>query len=602
MRSSQGICLTLPLVDIRVEYYYILYTEEKLGAIMNETHFDAVVVGSGFGGSVMAYRLAQAKLRVCVLERGKAYPPNSFPRSPYRMKSNFWDPSAGLHGMFNIWSFQGIDAVVSSGLGGGSLIYANVMLRKDEKTFVKEDLSNGGYEYWPVTRADLERHYDTVERMQNAQVYPLDQSPYNQTRKTIALQEAAEKLHMDWSLLKLAVTFHNEGEPPVPGELIREEYPNIHKRTRVTCRLCGECDLGCNYGSKNTLDYTYLSAANRLGALIRTSCEVRSFEPREGGGYAIHYVEHDLSREGQKLETHNPTMLPLQTITADRLILSAGTFGTTFLLLKNRSAFPSLSSALGTHFSSNGDLVNFAAKCSDQSNGQRVPRLIESSYGPVITSAITFPDALDGGEGRGFYIQDGGYPDSIDWMLQVLNSPSNTDEAIHVALRRIKEWLYRDEETDVSGTVSELFGTSELSSSLFVMLGMGRDIPNGRMSLHDGLLQLDWIKKKSGPYFDMVREKMREITQTLGGEYIDDPLWYFNRVISAHPLGGCPMGRNSNEGVVDSYGRVFNYPGLYIADGSVMPGPVGANPSLTIAALAERFAEHIIEDQGGKSA
>ncbi|MGH2510047.1 MAG: GMC family oxidoreductase, partial [Ktedonobacteraceae bacterium] len=137
---------------------------------------------------------------------------------------------------------------------------------------------------------------------------------------------------------------------------------------------------------------------------------------------------------------------------------------------------------------------------------------------------------------------------------------------------------------------------------LFLMLGMGRDIPNGCMTLHDGVLQLDWIKKKSGAYFDSVREKMKEIAHVLGAEYMDDPLWYFKRVISAHPLGGCPMGRNRNEGVVDSYGRVFNYPDLYIADGSVMPGPVGANPSLTIAALAERFAERIIEDQGGKSA
>ncbi|MGH2508866.1 MAG: NAD(P)-binding protein, partial [Ktedonobacteraceae bacterium] len=457
---------------------------------MNDTHFDAVVVGSGFGGSVMAYRLAQANLRVCLLERGKTYPPNAFPRSPYRMKSNFWNPSAGLYGMFNIWSFQGINAVVSSGLGGGSLIYANVMLRKDEKTFVTEDLSNGGYEYWPVTRADLDRHYDTVEQMQNAQVYPFDQPPYNQTRKTIALREAAEKLHMAWSLPKLAVTFHNEGEPPVPGEPIREEYLNIHKRTRSTCRLCGECDLGCNYGSKNTLDYTYLSAADRLGALIRTSCEVRSFEPREGGGYAIHYVEHDLSREGQRQDTHSPTVLPLQTITADRLILSAGTFGTTFLLLKNRGAFPAISPLLGTRFSGNGDLVNFAANCNDKSNGQRVPRPIESSYGPVITSTITFPDALDGGEGRGFYIQDGGYPDSIDWMLQVFDSPLQTKEAVHVATRLVKEWLHRNEETDLSGTISELFGTSELSSSLFLMLGMGRDIPNGRMTLHDGMLYL----------------------------------------------------------------------------------------------------------------
>jgi cholesterol oxidase len=132
---------------------------------MNNTHFDAVIVGSGFGGSVTAYRLAEAGLRVCVLERGKAYPPNSFPRAPHRMKMNFWDPSEGLYGMYNIWSFSGLGAVVCSGLGGGSLIYANVMIRKDEKWFVKEDLKGGGFEYWPITRADLDPHYDRVEKM-----------------------------------------------------------------------------------------------------------------------------------------------------------------------------------------------------------------------------------------------------------------------------------------------------------------------------------------------------------------------------------------------------------------------------------------------------
>jgi cholesterol oxidase len=126
----------------------------------SDTHFDAIVIGSGFGGSVTAYRLAEAGLSVCVLERGKPYPPNSFPRSPHRMKNNFWDPSEGLYGMYNIWSFSGLGAVVCSGLGGGSLIYANVMIRKDERWFVKENLKAGGLEYWPVTRKDLDPHYD----------------------------------------------------------------------------------------------------------------------------------------------------------------------------------------------------------------------------------------------------------------------------------------------------------------------------------------------------------------------------------------------------------------------------------------------------------
>ena len=110
------------------------------------THFDAIVVGSGFGGSVMAYRLAEAGRRVCVLERGRAYPPGSFTRSPYRARESFWDPKRGLTGMYHYWSFKGIDALVSAGLGGGSLIYANVFLRKDERWFVHEDVNDGGYE------------------------------------------------------------------------------------------------------------------------------------------------------------------------------------------------------------------------------------------------------------------------------------------------------------------------------------------------------------------------------------------------------------------------------------------------------------------------
>ena len=111
----------------------------------SDSHFDAIIVGSGFGGSVTAYRLAEAGKRVLVLERGRPYPPGSFTRSPYRARESFWDPPRGLTGMYHYWSFKGIDALVSAGLGGGSLIYANVFLRKDENCFVHEDVNNGCY-------------------------------------------------------------------------------------------------------------------------------------------------------------------------------------------------------------------------------------------------------------------------------------------------------------------------------------------------------------------------------------------------------------------------------------------------------------------------
>src|SRR4051812_1268744 len=184
---------------------------------MTSDHYDAIVVGSGFGGSVTAYRLADAGKRVLVLERGRPYPPGSFTRSPYRARESFWDPGHGLTGMYHYWSFRGIDSLVSAGLGGGSLIYANVFIRKDEKWFVHEDVNDGGYEYWPVSREDLDPHYDNVEKVIPLQRFPIDHEPYASTPKTLAFKEAAEKVGLEHYHPKLAVTFANEGRPPVPA-------------------------------------------------------------------------------------------------------------------------------------------------------------------------------------------------------------------------------------------------------------------------------------------------------------------------------------------------------------------------------------------------
>ena len=173
---------------------------DNSGKSQQPEHFDVVVVGSGFGGSVMAHQLAQAGLRVCVLERGKAYPPGTFPRSPATMKTNFWDPSEGRHGLFDVWSFDGIDVLVSSGLGGGSLIYANVLLRKDENWFVRED-----GEHWPLQRRDLDPHYDAVEKLIGAN--PLPPHLRQSTTKAREYAEAAGRAGLDHHWLPLAVSF-----------------------------------------------------------------------------------------------------------------------------------------------------------------------------------------------------------------------------------------------------------------------------------------------------------------------------------------------------------------------------------------------------------
>jgi cholesterol oxidase len=583
-----------------INQYYSDMTSPTGGAA---EHFDAVVVGSGFGGSVTAARLAEAGWRVCVLERGKAYPPTSFPRSPLGLKHNFWDPSQGLHGMFDLWSFDGIDALCASGLGGGSLIYANVFLRKDERWFVKEDLATGGYEDWPVTRADLDPHYDRVEARVGVQELPFDQAPYSQIPKVRAYRSAAQRLQREgslaqWLLAPLAVTFANDGSAAVPGEPILEAEPNLHGRTRTTCRLCGECDIGCNYGAKNTLDYNYLTDAWKAGSELRTRCEVRAFEPAEGGGYAVHYVNHDPVAEGKPTDT---AALALNTITCKHLVLSAGTLGTTWLMLRNRAALPGLSDQLGAGFSGNGDLLTFAVRSTrEEADGKRVALEIEPGHGPVITSAIRMPDALEGGDGRGFYLEDAGYPQFASWMLELFEEPGAIARAVPRVARYVWSLLHGHRHSEIGGLASALLGNCELSSGLLPLLGMGRDVPGGRMTLKDERLELDWSKEgPSAPYFEDVREFSRLIAQELGADFVDDPIWHEKRVITVHSLGGCRMGRTAQEGVVDPYGRVFGHPGLHIADGSVMPGPVGANPSLTIAALADRFADAMLDEAGG---
>jgi cholesterol oxidase len=546
-----------------------------------EAHFDAVVVGSGFGGSVTAHRLSEAGMSVCVLERGKAYPPGSFPRSPWEIARNFWDPSEGLHGLFDVWSFRGLGGVCASGLGGGSLVYSNVVLRKDRSTFVQEE-----GEYWPIGYDDLEPHYERHERMLAATPYPFDRSPYNDTYKTKAMQAAAERVGLEWFLPKLAVTFGPEGEHL--GEPFHTGSPDLHGRTRLTCRLCGECNVGCNYGSKNTLDFTYLSdAALRHRAELRTRHEVKSFAPRPGGGFTIDFVDHTGAVEGEP----RSAPLPVRRLTADRLVLAAGVFGTTYLLLKNRDAFPALSSRLGTQFCGNGDLLTLAIDARE--NGR--PLIVDPGYGPAITSTMRVKDAAEGGPGRAYYLQDGGHPQMVNWIIETSYQLAIIRRALRITRRLVRGWLRLNRRSDVGREIARFF-TSDLSSTALPIFSMGRDLPNGNMRLtSDGYLDVDWRKDRS-EVFDSIRRTARQIAKALDAKYMDSPGLLLNRVVTVHPLGGCPMGRTEAEGVVDSFGRVFNYPGLTIADGSVLPGPVGPNPSNTIAAIAHRSAERLIAD------
>ena len=503
-------------------------------------HVDTLVVGSGFGGSVVAYRLAAKGLDVVLLERGRAYPPNSFARTPKEFADNCWDPSHGRYGLFDLWSFGKADAIVSSGLGGGSLIYANVLMRKPAAWF----------DGWPVTRALLDPHYDEVERMIGAAEYPYAA----ETPKTVAFRDAAVGLGHPLVPTRLAISFGaGQAEPIV-------EPPNLHGAPRTTCRLCGECDVGCNYGSKNTLDYTYLSRAEDAGARLRTLCEVKSFEPHQRG-YEIHYADH---RTGGSV-----------TITARRLVLAAGTFGSTYLLLKNANALKPLGPALGKRFSGNGDFLAFS---------MRSPKPLEPSKGPVITSTLQVGDAI---------VQDAGVPAFTLWPFELSGVLWIGLRLAAIFARRLwRRLLGKPPLSEIGSLASQLLGDCRRSNGSLPLLAMGHEPAAGTLSLAGGRLELDWDKAESGDYYDRLHAELKPIGKAIGGTYADSPGYrLLGRLVTVHPVGGCAMSPDIEHGVVGVNGETHGNPGLYVVDGSIMPGAVGVNPSLTIAALANLIAD-----------
>jgi cholesterol oxidase len=219
----------------------------------------------------------------------------------------------------------------------------------------------------------------------------------------------------------------------------------------------------------------------------------------------------------------------------------------------------------------------------------------------VITTATRFPDALDGtgAEGRGFYLEDAGVPLVAVWMAQLSDAPGSLRRAARLWWRSLLQRITGNPQSNLSAEISQIIGDAAVSSSSLPLLSMGRDYAGGQMSLsRSGYLELDWTKKKSNPYFARVCSDVTDFARAMGAEDVsDNPVWYLRRVITVHPLGGCPMAASPSDGVVSAAsGEVFGHPGLHVADGSVMPSAIGPNPSLTIAAVSDRFASSILAD------
>lgn len=529
---------------------------------MAEERWDFVVVGSGFGGSVSALRLAEKGYRVLVLEMGKRWRPQDFPETNWSLRKFFWFPSLLCYGIQRLTLLRDVLVLHGAGVGGGSLVYANVLMKPEPEAF--RDPKWRDLEEWEKALAP---HYEEVSRM-------LGVTPNRTfTRADEALREVAREMGVEDTFRPTEVAvFFGEPEKEVPDPYFGGEGP-----PRTGCTFCGGCMAGCRVGAKNTLDRNYLYLAEKRGAQILPETRVTCVEALPGGGY--------------RLSTERSTGLfsggGRRTFEAAGVVLSAGVLGTVPLLLESRrrGALPGVSMRLGDYTRTNSEAL-LGVQAGD--GGQ------DLCEGIGITSHF-FPDPQT-------RIEPCRYAKGSDVMC-LLGTPL-TDGG--TALTRPLKWLWNciQRPGDFLATLWPL----DRARRTVILLVM--QTVDNRTNL---VLKRRWYwpfgKKLASvppedrpvrvpPYIPVANETARRVAAKVGGF----PQSALNEVLlnvptTAHILGGCTMGRSADDGVVDSRCRVFGCENLYVADGSVIGANLGVNPSLTIAALAEHAMSFIPEKQ-----
>ncbi len=550
-------------------------------------HWPVVVVGSGYGGAIAASRLARAGQKVCVLERGKERLPGEFPRTStqFLRETQVTGPGGTMLGKLRVGSPTGmlslhllgdLAVVTGCGLGGTSLINASVALRPDPRVLREES--------WPARfRQDVDGMladgFVHAERMLCVQPYP---QKHPRLRKLEALERSAQATGGRFYRPPLAINF----TPGVNPAGVRQR----------ACTLCGDCASGCNEGAKNTVQMNYLPDAQRHGAELFTQVAVHHLE-RGKDCWRVYYRLVGVGRELFEA--------PLQFLTAERVILSAGTLGTTELLLRSREAGLALSPELGKHFSGNGDVMAFGYNLDVPVNaigyGEHQVKDPEP-VGPTITGVI---DTRDGEYvDEGMVIEEGAVPAALGGYLPTLMaavSPlmgEDTDEGMMDAMAenaRVAESLMR----------GPYHGAIRNTQTLFAMT---HDDGDGELRLDGDALRAVWPGAGRQEGFLRAEARLRKAVAALGGTFVRNPVGarlLDNALLITHPLGGCVMGDDASQGVVDDEGRVFSsregtavHPGLYVCDGSAIPRSLGANPLLTISAVAERFCARMARREG----
>ncbi len=565
---------------------------------------DVIVVGSGFGGAVAALRFAEAGQRVTVLERGAW-----IERDGYHIDLDwFWLPHRNRFGMHDIRRRgKHILPWLGAGVGGGSHVYAGTLKRAVD------------FSAYPprFQQDDLTPYFERAEAMMGATPYP-DYPPYNTCRSTQLLFGIGERLQRDepglveaYGAVNLAVTFAPEAGSP--GGALTNAHGSLQRYydPREQSLLGGDID------AKNTLDHNYLHLAQQHGATIEPMCQVETIEPLDGGGYRVHYKRwmHEPTRARRWLRKWRPRATRHTegrgTITARRVVVAAGSIGSTELLLRNRDVtrtLPGLSAALGEKYTTNGDSLSLilpfrgvvvaALAFAVLLWGLITARHVVAGAGAavyylqlLISRKAFHPDrgttnsdyirfrGLDG-EPHGAYLESGRYPTPLGLTAAVFLSVLGLyTPRRYGAVMRALDWLWFIPPLTLLARCWPI-----------PLLKMGKDRAFGRIRLDArGEATIDYDLAANRAYYAYLDELGRKVARAGKAWWIPNVLFrWFQRMEVPHNQGGAPMAADASTGVVDHAGRVFGYDDLLVLDGAILPASPGPNPALTILAVTER--------------
>ncbi len=515
--------------------------------------WDYVIVGSGFGGSVSALRLVEKGYRVLLLEKGRRLGPAEFPKTNWDLKRWLWKPALGWHGLFQMTFLPHVTVVSGVGVGGGSLVYANTLPIPKDDFF-----SAPSWTHLAAWKKELAHHYATVRRMLGATPTPFRTVPDE------VLGEIGRELGKPHEPTTVAV-FFGEQNKTVPDPYFGGEGPE-----RTGCNHCGGCMLGCRYGAKNTLDKNYLHLAQRRGLALEAETEVRWVQPLPDGRYEVEALR-GLSGPRETLRFR-----------ARNVVFAGGVLGTVPLLLKLRESndgLPRLSARLGEYVRTNSEAligVTTRRRDLDLSKGIAIGSILE-------TDAHSHLEPVRYSAGSGFFRLLGA-PAVVGQSL-LARFAAAVSELVRHPVDTARAYLVRD----WAKSTMILLYMRTLEGHLTFRLGRGL-FTGGRRGLTSQVA--------SGPAPTANLPEAMELADRVACKIDGKPMTLVTETLAgipttAHILGGACMGDSAETGVIDHRHRVFGYDGLYVVDGSAVSANPGVNPSLTIAALAERAMSFI---------